>query len=104
MEKEQGVNNYDDQTIMGIQFKIKNKMLETNNISVLKLITDVLDYLGVIENKVFYIFKSNTEYDKILYNKSGYFGDDKSKYYLKTNRNSYRLYNQHSRSLLSLVK
>ena len=32
VEKEQGVNNYDDQTIMGIQFKIKNKMLETNNI------------------------------------------------------------------------
>ena len=46
----------------------------------------------------------NEEYDKIFYNQNKHFGPNTDKYFRKTNRKVYRIYDQYNKSLLSMLK
>ena len=91
--------------VQGIEFEITSRELdfEANN-AVLKSIQNVLDFLNFNIKKKFLIFMVNEEYDKIFYNQNFYFGPNTDKYFRKTNRKVYRIYDQYNKSLLSMLK
>ena len=96
----------------GIEFFISQKIIANDMESdVLKLILKVLDDIGFTVGEKYYFFLANDEYNKILYNvnKPEYegnklFGNDETKYYLKNKEKMYRIYNQHSRMLISMIR
>ena len=92
--------------VNGIKFDIKQKKLNIGESFILKQLTDILDNLNIMVNNTYYIFKSNQHYDKVFYNygKNNFYGENEDKYHVRSNRQIYRLFNEHSKSLLSMVK
>lgn len=106
LDKLEGSNKPSNGEINGIKFRIKRKELSIENSEILKKIIQVLDNLGLRENKTFYLFLSNDDYDKVLYNynKNGFYGENEEKYYKRSDKQVYRLYNEFSKSLLNMIK
>ena len=96
----------------GIEFMISQKMVANDiDSDVLRLIIKVLDDIGFTSGKKYYFFLANGEYNRVLYNVnkpeyegSKLFGNDETKYYLKNQEKIYRIYNQHTRMLLSMIR
>ena len=96
----------------GIEFMISQKMVANDiDSDVLRLIIKVLDDIRFTVGEKYYFFLANGEYNKILYNVnkpeyegSKLFGNDETKYYLKNQEKIYRIYNKHTRMLLSMIR
>ena len=97
----------DDIKLSGIKFIIEKTIIHKDS-TVINSIINVLNTLGFVSNTniPFYLIQSNELEDKVLYNynKNKLYGNDEDKSYLKSNEKYYRIYNNSTQVLFSLLR